>query len=290
MASNVHASTTVRVMRSEGVGSIEPLALIRPLTVSSSLSQRLVERKSQLKDRRFCVSCSPIRSESIEVTSTTASKPEQRPGVFDRLFLTVFRNKMVDEVGWDSNKPGYDGLIEVATRLMMKNRNNSAAEEAAVRILRSLFPPFLPELFKMLIAPIGGGKIAAVMVARVTAFSCQWLMGPCSVNSVDLPDGSSCRSGVFVERCKYLEESKCVGICINTCKLPTQTFFKDYMGVPLLMEPNFSDYSCQFNFGVLPPLRVDDMTLKEPCLDICPNASRRREVTKNNNTKQCPKA
>lgn len=27
---------------------------------------------------------------------------------------------------------------------------------------------------------------------------------------------------MHVERCKYLEESKCVGICINTCKFPTQ--------------------------------------------------------------------
>lgn len=90
-----------------------------------------------------------------------------------------------------------------------------------------------------------------------------------------------------MEKCQYLEESKCVGVCINTCKLPTQvffcisiqpssyysellsvlnktwiwilwsssetlefwyffqTFFKDYMGVPLLMEPDFKDYSCQ---------------------------------------------
>ncbi|RLN09819.1 hypothetical protein C2845_PM11G30350 [Panicum miliaceum] len=32
----------------------------------------------------------------------------------------------------------------------------------------------------------------------------------------------SCSSQVFVEKCKYLEESKCLGICINTCKLPTQ--------------------------------------------------------------------
>jgi len=29
---------------------------------------------------------------------------------------------------------------------------------------------------------------------------------------------------VFVEKCKYLEESKCLGICINTCKLPTQVY------------------------------------------------------------------
>lgn len=81
-------------------------------------------------------------------------------------------------------------------------------------------------------------------------------MGRCVVNSVDLENGKSWQSGVsdlnplfyfiklliqkaltyvefvivlicevsqvFVEKCKYLEESKCVGICINTCKLPTQ--------------------------------------------------------------------
>lgn len=33
--------------------------------------------------------------------------------------------------------------------------------------------------------------------ARATTISCQWLMGTCSVNSVDLPDGSSCSSGVI---------------------------------------------------------------------------------------------
>ncbi|XP_020594349.1 beta-carotene isomerase D27, chloroplastic-like, partial [Phalaenopsis equestris] len=91
-----------------------------------------------------------------------------------------------------------------------------------VRILKSLFPPLITVLFKMLIAPIGGGQLGSMMVARVTALFCQWLMGACSVNTIELPDGSSCSSGVFVEKCKYLEESSCVGICINTCKLPTQ--------------------------------------------------------------------
>ncbi|CAH9112699.1 unnamed protein product [Cuscuta europaea] len=134
------------------------------------------------------------------------------------------------------------------------------------------------------------------MVARVTALSCQWLMGPCKVNSVDLPDGSSWMSGVLVEKCKYLEESKCVGICVNTCKLPTQAFFKDSMGVPLVMEPKFSDYSCQFKFGILPPEPEDDEALKQTCLEICPNASLRRKepARQKANTDadafKCPKA
>lgn len=129
--------------------------------------------------------------------------------------------------------------------LLLKSRTRSETNDAAVRILKSLFPPLILELYKLLIAPLAQGKIAALMVARVTVITCQWLMGPCKVNTIELPNGESWESGVFVEKCQYLEESKCVGVCINTCKLPTQTFFKDYMGVPLLMEPDFKDYSCQ---------------------------------------------
>lgn len=36
------------------------------------------------------------------------------------------------------------------------------------------------------------------LVARVTALTCQWLMGSCEVNSVDLPDGTTCQSGVII--------------------------------------------------------------------------------------------
>ncbi|ESR57755.1 hypothetical protein CICLE_v10023407mg [Citrus x clementina] len=46
----------------------------------------------------------------------------------------------------------------------------------------------------------------------------------------------------------------------------------------------------QFKFGILPPLPKDDTTLKEPCLDICPTSSRRKEVAMNSNVEQCPKA
>ncbi|KAM0954497.1 putative beta-carotene isomerase [Dioscorea sansibarensis] len=243
-----------------------------------------VRSKSFRRIHGFRVQSSMARSQSIE-----AEKHEYKPGPLDDLLLAFFRRKMVEEVGWDSEKPGYDGLMEVVNQLMMKGRSSSEIEQSAVRVLISLFPPFLLPLFKMLITPIQDGKIASMMLARATALSCQWLMGTCSVNSVDLPNGSSCSSGVFVERCKYLEESKCLGVCINTCKLPTQTFFKDYMGVPLLMEPNFTDYSCQFKFGVTPPTLDADKALQEPCLDICPNVQRRINLRGNNDFTQCPK-
>ncbi|XP_078159247.1 beta-carotene isomerase D27 isoform X1 [Carex rostrata] len=224
----------------------------------------------------------------VKVLKVDGERIEYKPGLLDNIFLNFFRNKMVQEVGWDSEKAGYDGLIEVAHHLM-KGKSNQETQLSAVRVLKSLFPAWLLVLFKMLVAPIADGKVASMMNARATAFSCKWLMGPCSVNSVVLPDGKSCSSGVFVEKCKYLEESKCIGICINTCKIPTQTFFRDYMGVELYMEPNFEDYSCQFNFGVPAVSPTDDKALKEPCLEICTNANRRRELgRRESDIIQCP--
>ncbi|KAL9239765.1 hypothetical protein vseg_014056 [Gypsophila vaccaria] len=214
-------------------------------------------------------------------------RPVYKPTWLDDFFLNSFRHKLAEENGWDSNKDGYDGMIELANGLLI-GRTKQQATDAAVRILKSIFPPFLLDLYRTLITPIGGGKIAAIMVAKVTALTCQWLMGPCSVNSINLPDGSACQSGVLVERCKYLEESKCVGVCINTCKLPTQTFFNDEMGIPLLMEPNFKDYSCQFSFGVPSPARENDPSIKEPCLEICPNAPTQRDSVIS--AKQCPRS
>ncbi|KAG7025594.1 Beta-carotene isomerase D27, chloroplastic, partial [Cucurbita argyrosperma subsp. argyrosperma] len=267
---------------------MKPVALLLhpPATIPSAALR--LSSKSHLRNRPLSFSCFAVQSESTKVE--VSSKPEYKPGMLDDFFLNLFRSKMVQEVGWDSDKPGYDGLIEVANRLTMKGKSNSDTIEASVRILIALFPPLLLELYRMLVSPIAGGKVAAIMVARVTAFTCQWLMGTCTVNSIELPDGSSCQSGVFVEKCKYLEESKCIGICLNTCKFPTQSFFKNQMGIPLLMEPNFNDYSCQFKFGVLPPLPEEDSILKEPCLEICPNATRRREVLNKMSATQCPKA
>ncbi|KAJ6334381.1 hypothetical protein OIU78_011301 [Salix suchowensis] len=252
---------------------MKAVALLRPLSIPSFPSRPHYDRLPRRTN--LPVSCSSHWTESpIKAENSTGTRSEEyRYQFYDDWFLALFRNKMVKEVGWDSEKAGYDGLIEVANRLMLR-RTPSESTDAAVRILRSLFPPFLLHLYKLLVSPIGGGKLAAMMVARVTVITCQWLMGVCKVNSVDLPDGSSWESGAI----------------LSLLLLPTQTFFKDYMGIPLLMEPNFNDYSCQFKFGVLPPLPEDDSTLKEPCLEVCPIASKGRGAASNMTIKPCPKA
>jgi Beta-carotene isomerase D27-like, C-terminal len=89
---------------------------------------------------------------------------------------------------------------------------------------------------------------------------------------VTLADGTtrSQNSGVQIEKCRYLEQSGCVGMCINMCKLPTQKFFAEDFGIPLTMIPNFEDLSCEMIFGqVAPPLETED-AYQQPCLtQIC---------------------
>jgi hypothetical protein len=190
----------------------------------------------------------------------------------DVLFFKAFRRAMVREAGWDSPAQGYEGLIEVARKLVARHKSREETEDAAVRILQSLFPPFLLPAFRRIITPLGNGRPAAILTAWVTQWSCQWLMGRCQLNDVQLADGTTQRSGVLVEKCKYLEESGCAGICVHTCKMPTQAFMKYDMGIPLTMEPNYEDYSCEFKFGVEPPPRETDEALKVGCLAICPTA------------------
>lgn len=227
------------------------------------------------------------------VEQTAVATPAQElvpytPGPLDDIFLKIFRGKMSEEVGWDSSKPGYDGLVDIAKRLLLQYRTGEETERATVRVLRSLFPSWLLPLFKQLVAPLGDGKPAAMLCAQVTLATCQWLMGKCTINEVELADGSKIPSGVRVQKCKYLDETKCAGICIHTCKLPTQAFMYGDMGVRLLMEPNYDDFSCQFNFGVDPPPAAEDPALKTPCLAVCPTAASRGSIRDVPTEPQCP--
>lgn len=93
------------------------------------------------------------------------------------------------------------------------------------------------------------------------------------MNDVVIDGGSIGKGhGVLVKRCRYLEESGCASICINSCKVPTQEFFEKDMGLMLKMEPNYGDFSCQFSFGASPGDRGVDEAFRTACFKQCPTA------------------
>jgi len=96
-------------------------------------------------------------------------------------------------------------------------------------------------------------------------------VGPMEVREQEV-GGVLQKSVVHIEKCRYLETSKCAGMCINLCKNPCQSFFKDQLGMPLTMNPNFEDGSCEMIFGVPPPPFEDDPASAAPCNAACPAA------------------
>merc|ERR1712238_166188 len=68
-----------------------------------------------------------------------------------------------------------------------------------------------------------------------------------------------------------------MGICVNSCKIPTQNFFLEDMGLPLTMTPDYETHECQFSFGKLPNEQDEFNTKNTPCLSRCPTAGSMRK-------------
>lgn len=102
-------------------------------------------------------------------------------------------------------------------------------------------------------------------------------MGECEVNDVETEDGTVLKyQGLLVKRCRFLEESGCASICVNSCKIPTQNFFSENMGLPLTMNPDYETHECQFSFGVVPDAQGEFDAKNTPCLSRCPTAGSMR--------------
>lgn len=100
-----------------------------------------------------------------------------------------------------------------------------------------------------------------------------WLMGDCDINNVEVDGGMIGKGqGLLVKRCRFLEESGCASVCVNSCKIPTQNFFLQDMGLPLTMTPNYETYECQFAFGLTPSLQQELEAKNTPCLSRCPTS------------------
>ncbi|CAM9305763.1 unnamed protein product [Scytosiphon promiscuus] len=167
----------------------------------------------------------------------------------------------------------YDDYVALATRLQA---GAPERQRQVVRgVLRSLFPVWFPAFYRTLFP-------RSKFSAEVNAFMCPplfgWLVGKSELTegAVDIeamdgkgPTQEVWRNTVKVERCRYLEASKCKGTCMNLCKLPTEAFFREDLGMPLRMTPNFEDLSCEFAFGQDALPASEDPLMQEPCWTEC---------------------
>lgn len=185
---------------------------------------------------------------------------------FDRLFIWLFSRRMAKVSGFRTALRGYDGLVDLSKQIMA-GRNAQQQQEAVISILKSLIPAPVLWLIRTLFSPT---RLVCELNAWFAAALFKWLVGPCEVTTVEVPDEDGTlrqqASGVHIQKCRYLENSRCVGMCVNMCKLPTQTFFTQDFGIPLTMTPNFEDFSCEMVFGQTPPPLEEEAGYHQPCL------------------------
>jgi len=115
------------------------------------------------------------------------------------------------------------------------------------------------------------------MNAWATYMAGQWLMGECEINDIEIDGKVYKDQGLLVKRCRFLEESGCASVCVNSCKIPTQKFFIEDMGLPLTMTPDYETHECQFSFGRMPTEQDDLDAMGTPCLSRCPTAGSMRK-------------
>jgi Beta-carotene isomerase D27-like, C-terminal len=198
----------------------------------------------------------------------------------DQVFLRIFHASLHEQVrgrpyqAKGSSAATFDDIAQLA-REMSQTEPPAVVQAKSLAVLRSLFPPWLPRQYKIWFS----GPFPAFscrMNAWATYVAGTWLMGECNVN--DLPQRGTSQ-GLHVQRCRFLESSGCASICVNACKIPTQTFFRTEMGIDLLMEPNYETYECQFSFGTSPTAETELAALQTPCLAACPTVNRQRHPT-----------
>ena len=122
--------------------------------------------------------------------------------------------------------------------------------------------------------PFGGPAFYAPYLTSVVApFVFGFLVGPGKVNR--RRDGAL--GGLVVTKCKFLQESGCKGMCLNSCKLPAQQLFDD-LGVPLAVKPNFDSQECQWSWGEVAADTSADPEWPPGCLVGCESRAQMSEL------------
>ena len=201
--------------------------------------------------------------------------------LLDKILLKIFRNLVVKETNGVgvSDKPGIEGLLEQGRKYMLMPGQNAENQHKMVyNVLKSLMTPVLPPFYRIFMSgivpklgtdfdgkQIGPWFYAPWLTSFVTPTFFGFLVGPSTPNY--RKDGQL--GGLVVEKCKFLQESGCKGLCLNQCKLPAQQFFAEELGLPLAVSPNFVTQECQWSFGEDPLLPEDDPSFPRGCLVGC---------------------
>jgi len=169
-----------------------------------------------------------------------------------------------------NSKDPFPEIITLAETLNSKCQDRKLVRALAQDVLTNCFPRWLTLLFPPLFAlPF------PAFTARANAWATKmfgfFLVGEGTINDVVIDGGGvGAKQGLLVTRCRFLEEAGCASICVNACKVPTEKFMLESLGVPLTMTPDYKTFECQFAFGLSPTEDEAQEAIDTRCLSGCP--------------------
>ncbi|EXB26555.1 hypothetical protein L484_012546 [Morus notabilis] len=179
---------------------------------------------------------------------------------FDRIATHHLSQSVQAATGLRNSKSGYESLVEAATAVS-RNFDATKQRELVIQALEKAFPrPILSLANKNIAAAIEICKRVLCCLHHLVFCVAGWTLSHLMNDKVRESElnGRREKNVVHIKKCRFLEQTNCVGMCSNLCKIPSQTFIKDSLGVPVNMVPNFEDMSCEMIFGQHPPALLDD--------------------------------
>lgn len=214
------------------------------------------------------------------VDDCTLDNKNFNDSLLDKVLLRIFRNLVTKNTGGvTSEKEGILGLLEQGRLFMLQpaqtaERQNKMVYDTLTDIMTPALPPFYRIFMTGIVPKLGtsmDGKqlgpwfYAPWLTSLVTPTVFGFLVGPSYINR--RKDGE--RGGLVVEKCKFLQESGCKGLCLQICKIPAQQVFAEELGLPLTVSPNFATQECQWSFGEVPLPHKEDPSFPKGCLKGC---------------------
>lgn len=176
-------------------------------------------------------------------------------------------------------RPGYSSFVEVSQQYFMAGRTAAESKTILTSLLARVIPSPVKSFFRSKFAE-DKQWISEQSVLWFSFNFLGWLVGESSAKQQEI-DGKLYDNIVELKECRYLAEVGCKKACLTLCKGPTEEFFKESLGVPLYMKPDFETCKCELQFGVEPPVPSEDPAYSEPCFSSC-SLLRRLEDSKSN--------
>ena len=163
--------------------------------------------------------------------------------------------------------PAYSNFVSVS-RLLLEYKSSDIIKEKIVSLIVAILPGFVKDYFRQKYSQTP--KLVSELSVKWFGFGfLQWLIGPVEAKETIISPTETWMSTAKLTECRFLKESGCKSACTMLCKRPTQELFRNHLGMPLYMKPNFTDNSCEMIFGVNAPQDCDDDAFKEPCFSQC---------------------